>query len=94
MSLTCEVDLTALQQCFELEPYNNLETGVSDDDLKLYNDAINAKRMEEERLNALEKYNLAVQGKGPRLIVLGAPGIGKSTLFKKIAEERNVIVIQ
>ena len=94
MSLTCEVDLTALQQCFELEPYNNLETGVSEDDLKLYNDALAAKSAEETRLDKLEKYYKATDGTGPRLIVLGAPGIGKTTLCKKLAQERNVIVIQ
>eukprot|EP00943_MAST-04B_sp_MAST-4B-sp1_P002176 g2176.t1 len=94
MSLTCDVDLTALQQCFELEPYNNLETGVSEDDLKLYKDAIAAQNAEERRLNLLEKYYKAADGKGPRLIVLGAPGIGKTTLCKKIAQERNVILVQ
>ena len=72
----------------------NLQTGIGEDDLKRHNDAIAAKGAEESRLDKLEKYYKACDGKGLRLIILGAPGIGKTTLCKKIAQERNVILVR
>ena len=93
MSLTCEVDLTALQQCFELEPYNNLETGISEEELKAYNDALAAKAAEEERLAALAKKNIALAGLGPRAMVLGLPGSGKTQLCKALAEQKEMVQV-
>jgi adenylate kinase family enzyme len=93
MSLTCEVDLSALQQCFELEPYNNLETGMSEEDRAAYDAALVAKAEEEARMAAEERKGKALCGAGPRVAILGAPGIGKSTLCKALAEEKNIIHI-
>ena len=88
MSLSSEMDMGVLQQCFELEPFDNLEKVVGEAEL-----ASAAAEADAAAAAAVSAAADAVRAINPRVAVVGPPCSGRTALSEALAEHYGCALI-